>query len=196
MTVIGVDVSVSKTGLALADGKTLTVKTSAGPADPWRRLHELEAGLVRALRAHPPLPRIAVLEDYALGSPGKRSLIASAEAGGVIRAALFGLGVDLFVLVPPSQLKRYGTGSGGSEKAAMIRAARAEGAVLSSDRADDEADAYLLRHAGRALLGLDPAPSDPERLACLEKIAEKNESVLRDARTAGIAPGRSGAATR
>jgi Holliday junction resolvasome RuvABC endonuclease subunit len=148
--VIGLDVS-GKTGVALHDGTLLRLTLRTGPDQPGRRFHELAGALEQTLRRYPPVPDLAVYEGPALGGPGVAGKLTSAGYRAVVLLRLFELGVEA-VLIEPGALKRYATGNGNASKEAMIEAAVALGA---EPRNDDEADAFHLRHLGRAAYGLE-----------------------------------------
>lgn len=150
--IAGVDASVSAFGLALPGGELLTIKARAGADDPARRLHELARAVERALKLHPPRPELVIIEGYGLGTPGRLALVRLGELGGVLRLRLFELGVP-YVEIPPASLKRYATGNGNADKDRMIAAAQALGGAPADH---DQADAFLLRHLGRAAYGLEP----------------------------------------
>lgn len=161
--IAGVDASLSAFGIALPAGDLLTLKPKAGAAEPARRLHELARAVERALRLHPPRPELVLIEGYDLHPRGITSAHRLAELGGVIRLRLFELGVP-YLEIPPASLKRYATGNGNANKDRMIDAARALGATPADH---DQADAFLLRHLGRAAYGLEPtiAPHAAEIVA-------------------------------
>jgi crossover junction endodeoxyribonuclease RuvC len=150
--IAGVDASLSSFGLALPDGHLATLKPRAGADDIGRRLDQLDALFERTLRLHPPLPALILIEAYASNSKGIVSTLRLAELGGVIRRRLFRLDIP-YLAIGPSQLKRYATGQGNCDKDAMVEAARVLG---GRPRNHDEADAFLLRHLGRAAYGLEP----------------------------------------
>lgn len=150
--IAGVDPSLARFGLALPDGTLVTLKPRTGADDPARRLDELDALFERTLRLHPPLPALVLIEAYAPNSKGIGSTLRLAELGGVIRRRLFRLDVPYLEIVG-SQLKRYATGQGNCDKDRMVAAARAIGAQPANH---DEADAFWLRHLGRAAYGLEP----------------------------------------
>lgn len=152
--IAGIDASTSSTGLALPDGRLSAIVPKAGSKDPNRRLDEIEAAVIRTLRLAPPLPRLVMIEGPADHSIGVQSTIAITKVRAVIELALYRLGVAS-IEVSPSRLKRYATGNGNATKEAMVAAAVELGADLRPDQ-DDEADAFLLRHFGRAGYGLEP----------------------------------------
>lgn len=152
--IVGIDPSTSTLGVAFVDGTTATIRPRAKASDPYRRLDELERAVVREIRLRPPLPRLAVIEGPLPHSIGVNATLAVHAVRSTIALALYRLDVAV-VLVSPSHLKRYATGNGSADKAAMIAAALAEGARIA-EGADDEADAWHLRHLGRAANGLEP----------------------------------------
>jgi crossover junction endodeoxyribonuclease RuvC len=161
--VVGLDLSFTKAGVALPDGRLITLRgpTSAGGRGTYERLFRHATTVVRTIREADPY--LVVLEDYAPHSPGVLSTIRAAEVGGLVRSSLWRLGIR-FETVRPNELKHYATGRGNADKATMIAAALERGARLSSVDADDEADAYFLR-----LMALDAyagtSPLDRSRLA-------------------------------
>lgn len=150
--IAGIDSSTKRIGYAGPDGRLWSISARAGSKDRARRLHELGRQLERAILLYPPRPAIAIIEGYALNTPGRLGLTRQAEIGGVIRRLLFELGIP-FLEIEPSRLKLYATGNGNASKEAMIAAAiELDAAPLN----DDEADALHLRALGRMGYGLDP----------------------------------------
>lgn len=152
MNVVGLDLSTKRIGFAAADGELLSISGHAGAEDPYRRLHELTRDLVRTFTLRPPRPDLVVVEDYALGAPGRLSLVRLGEIGGIVRTWLFEQDLPV-VLVSPSSVKRFATGNGNAKKDQMIARAIELGARGSVN--DDEADAFHLRRMGRAAHGLE-----------------------------------------
>lgn len=152
MNVVGLDLSTKRIGFAAADGQLLSISGHAGAEDPYRRLHELTRELARAFRVRPPGPDLVVVEDYALGAPGRLSLVRLGEIGGIVRTWLFEQDWPI-VLVSPSSVKRFATGNGNAPKEAMISRAIELGARGNVN--DDEADAFHLRRMARAAHGLE-----------------------------------------
>lgn len=165
--IAGLDLSTKRIGYATPGGAAFSISARTGPEEPARRLHELARELERYLRIYPPRPELVIVEGYSLASPGRLSLVRLGELGGVVRLRLFELGIP-YVEIPPSSLKRYATGNGSAKKPAMQAAAVELGA--DPDVNDDEADAYLLRHLGRAAYGLEPLPAD-HRLEVVSSIS-------------------------
>jgi len=161
--IFGLDLSTKRVGMADDQGRVFSITAHAGADDPYRRLHELAREVERAFKLRPPMPDLVAVEDYALGSPGRLSLIRLGEVGGVIRTRLFELDTPL-VLIPPTSLKRFATGNGNATKEQMVRRAIELGCIAPGGTApnDDEADAWHLRRMARAAYGLEGALSDSE----------------------------------
>jgi Holliday junction resolvasome RuvABC endonuclease subunit len=144
MRVTGLDLSFTKAGLATPEGTTarLAAPTAAGGRDTYERLYRHATAVTRAVART--RPDLVVIEDYAPNSRGILATIRGAEAGGMVRAALWRLGLTV-ELVKPNVLKAWATGKGNADKAAMVDAARQLGATDLGLDDDDQADAYLLR---------------------------------------------------
>ena len=152
LRIAGLDPSSSRLGYATPSGELVSLRPSAGSEDPARRLYEISRLVDDALRRYPPRPDLVVLEGYALGSPHRHTLLTLGEVGGVVRLRLFELDVP-FVVVTPTNLKRFSTGNGNADKARMVARAIELGARPTVN--DDEADAFHLRRMGRAAHGLE-----------------------------------------
>ena len=98
----------------------------------------------------PRLPDILAYEDYAMGYGGKSNpgrSFSIGELGGVLKLVAFRLGVDL-LLVPPSNLKMFATGSGNASKEEVVRAVMD---YWGQDiKQNDQADAFVLLQMGIA----------------------------------------------
>lgn len=148
--VIGLDLSVKSSGIALPDGNLRTIAPKAGAKDPARRLYEITFRLSSWLEAS--RPTLAVIEAYFVGGYAATALRLG-EVGGAVRTRLFEMNIP-YVEIPPTQLKMYATGHGTASKDDMVAAAEAEGAEPHND---DEADAFWLRKLGvQALTGVPP----------------------------------------
>jgi Holliday junction resolvasome RuvABC endonuclease subunit len=149
VNVVGIDLSLNATGVALADGTALRYCPPDGPLGA--RLNRLGVAvldwctcgdIVRADRK----PTVVVLEDLPVARMA-RANHGVAMAHGVVRADLHNLaavgGIAGVAFVQPSQLKRYATGKGNASKAEVLVAAVKR---LDYEGADDnEADALWLR---------------------------------------------------
>lgn len=142
--VMGIDLALGRTGLALPDGTTLNVTpTGAG----YRKIADLALTVLAIVDTAK--PDLVVLEDYAPNSLGTNSTIRSAEAGGVVRTHLTLRHHD-WRTVAPNTLKKYATGNGRATKEEMVTRAIELGAAATITH--DEADAYFLRRYGIELM--------------------------------------------
>lgn len=146
MNVVGLDLSLTATGIAFADGSTQTLKM---PCKGMERLRALrDAILVRVIGAGDrPRADLVVVEGYAMGTSRQAQSYAIGELGGVVRFALWTEAVT-YVDVAPAALKKFACGKGNAKKdevfAAAIRRLGYEG------NSHDEADALWLRAMGLA----------------------------------------------
>jgi len=144
--ILGLDVSLSATGVALPDGTFATIRHGKPKTIGYlRHAQLLERVYVELARAR---PDVVVVEDYAPRALGINSLIVAGELQGPIRTRLELLGIP-WVGVRPNTLKLYATGKGNARKEAMADAAEADlprGAPRPGNF--DEADAYWLRAMG------------------------------------------------
>lgn len=139
--IMGFDLSVRATGLALTDGTCRTIRPVNKPTPPSARLHELVHRIGARIDAQP--PAVAVIEGYGYNSA---RMVRNVELGGAVRLLLHARRIP-YIEIAPNSLKLWATGNGHATKDDMIAAARANGGEI---RNDDEADAYLLRLAGLA----------------------------------------------
>lgn len=148
---LGLDLSLACTGVATADGDLVSIRPRAGAADPARRLHEIVDRLDPYLRAD-----VAVVEGYNPKGRQGFTMARIAELGGVVRMRLWQLSVP-YVEAPPSLVKKFATGNGNADKAAVTAAAVAAGAAPANA---DQADAFWLRQLALAAAG---APHDDDQ---------------------------------
>lgn len=151
--VAGLDLSLSKSGMALPDGTFATIAPPARMDGYARHLHVLETLLHRLYVDG--YPDVVAIEGYSYHAPGPIALIRAAEIGGLVRAELTRAVVP-FVDIGPAVLKKYATGKGNASKVAVFDAAifalaraRGRGVLLEDPErvpaGYDEAEAYWLR---------------------------------------------------
>jgi Holliday junction resolvasome RuvABC endonuclease subunit len=111
-----------------------------------------------------PKVKVAVfIEGYSFGSFGNSS-ISLGELGGVIRLTLSDKEIPYFE-VPPTSLKLFVTGKGGSDKAVMLKELlKRWGHDINQN---DEGDAVALIEIGKAALGLSK-PTNAGQVKALE----------------------------
>lgn len=140
--VIGLDLSLTATGLCMPDGTTITIKTQ--PKDGDRRLVAIAETIRRAAAEGADLAVIEDLPTHAM-SAGITGMV-----HGVARAELIEAGIP-YALVVPSTLKKYATGVGSGDKVPMAIAALKRAGREFAD--DNQCDAWWLRVAGLDYLG-------------------------------------------
>lgn len=139
--VFGVDLSLTRTGIAAPEGNAGVLKPVYGSKEPERRLRWVRDEVVTLARSH--RAALVCMEGFSFGSKG-RALDQIHGLGWLVRIALREASVP-YVIVPPSVLKRYATGRGNADKAAMQMAAQKR-LGYDTDRPDDnEVDALWLR---------------------------------------------------
>lgn len=163
--IIGLDLSLTRTGIAMVDGcESVTPKRTGYPRLAYIRDEVLAAAGART--------SVAVIEGYSMngqkGSAGVGQMLG--ELGGVVRLALFELGVQL-VEVAPASLKKFAVGDLPQEdrtKRAVTERARE---TLPWDVANhDEADACWLRVIGLHLFGLSGTEVTPWRQQVIDQM--------------------------
>ena len=168
MRVIGLDPSLTATGIADADGAlfTITSKPDGGTvADRARRLATIWAHL-RPLRLE--AAHLVVIEGPAFSRQGQAGVHLRAGLWWHIVTRLHAVGVPV-AEVPPTTLKKYATGKGSADKASMrMELYKRAGLDVPSD---DEVDAWWLRQMGLAHLGdPDAVPLPQTHLSALDKV--------------------------
>lgn len=160
--VLGLDLSLTSTGIAHPDGTLETLK----PPDNIRGCGRLELlrNTIRS-RALVPRPHLVAVEGYAHARPNQAHQIG--ELGGVIRLTLFEAGID-YIDVPPATLKKLATGRGNATKPDMRMALYKRTGIDVSD--DNQVDAAWLRILGLTLLGHPEIALPATQLDALNKI--------------------------
>ena len=113
--ILGIDPSLTGCGLVvLVDGELKVATTISTPAKDARgkRLLEISNGVIHFWREHG-RPDFVAMEDYSYGSPFNRESMG--EVGGVIKLALYGLGVEP-MLWPNQSWKKAVLGKGNLKK--------------------------------------------------------------------------------
>jgi Holliday junction resolvasome RuvABC endonuclease subunit len=158
--VIGLDLSLTATGVALPNGSCRTIKTS--PADGDMRLVQIAESIRAAVAVTGPID-LAVIEDLPVGA---RSAGITGMVHGVVREVLCTAGVP-YALISPATLKAYATGSGSADKTGMAMAAFKRHGIEFAD--DNQCDAWWLRAAGLQHLGQPLLSLPAAQIARLEK---------------------------
>lgn len=164
--VLGLDLSITATGIAAWDGRPLsTIRTV--PEDGDQRLRRIMV-TVRADAwdhlAHESI-ELAVIEDLPTHAHGAGI---TGMVHGAVRVALMERGVP-YALVPPATLKKYATGRGNATKADMRMALYQRAGVDVRD--DNQVDAWWLRAAGLDHLGHPVVDLPKAHRAALDAVA-------------------------
>jgi crossover junction endodeoxyribonuclease RuvC len=162
MNVMGVDLSLTGTGIALPDGDTMLLNPGK------RRGMERLAWIRNAILGpwHEYEPAIVAIEGYSYGSHSAAYDLG--ELGGVVRLTLWEAGI-VYVDVPPAVAKGYATGKGNANKNEMLVAAAKR--LGYEGTSNDEADALWCRAAVLAVRG-EPVVAMPQaHNRHLEKLA-------------------------
>ncbi|MFP8960003.1 hypothetical protein ACLIYP_05435 [Streptomyces nanhaiensis] len=172
LRVLGLDLSLTCTGVALPDGTTQRIKTRQKDGD--LRLLVIRAA-IRAALVH--RPTLAVLEDLPRHAMGAG---VTAMVHGIVRAELVEARVP-YALVVPATLKAFAYDHGRASKDDMAAAAFiAAGAEFANDPGGDQCDAWWLRAAGHDWYGQPLFTLPAAQRARLSKVAwPPKEAVLR-----------------
>lgn len=147
MRIVGLDLSLTSTGVAFGDDTTGTVHTQAikSKLHGTARLVEIREHVL-GIVLFPFVADVVVVEGYAFGSPrGASNAHSLGELGGVIKLALYEHQVPV-VIAPPASVKKFACDAGNAPKVeVLVAAVKASGLDFSTS---DEADAYWLREMG------------------------------------------------
>jgi Holliday junction resolvasome RuvABC endonuclease subunit len=138
--VVGLDLSLTRTGIACYDGSAHVLRPKTRGCE---RMVEIREGILDWMIVPTWPVDLVAIEGFSYGSKG-RAVFDIGGIGWVIRVALHETGIR-YVEVPPSVLKRYATGRGNADKQAMQMAA-AKRLGYDDDKPDDNiVDALWLR---------------------------------------------------
>lgn len=148
MKILGVDPS-TYTGLCLLDGEAQTTKLlHFDKAKGFQRLHLIAQSFNNMVQEWS--PDLVVIEGYAYGNVN--SLVTLVEIGTLIRKSLYDAKISWYD-APPSVLKKFCTGKGNANKAAIAKAVQERWGF--SSKSDDVVDAYGLARLGQSLASGD-----------------------------------------
>lgn len=157
--ILGLDLSITGTGIASADGTARTVDLRKHTGDGRLGIilgcvtDELEHGI-----------DLAIVEDLPTHA---RAAGITGMVHGVVRWALIDAGVP-YALITPATLKQYATGKGNADKTAMALAAYKRAGAEFGD--DNQCDAWWLRQAGLHHLGTPELELPAAQVAALLKV--------------------------
>lgn len=152
MNVIGLDLSLTSTGIAIPgpEMKTIALTTTKKGEGRLTYLRDQIIEIVRV--CNPNCDLLAVIEGYSFASKNSHAH-ALGELGGVVKVALFELNVPI-AICPPTCRAKFATGKGNASKAEVISGISARtGLVWSGKGAEDCCDAWALQEMGLTYLG-------------------------------------------
>ena len=162
MMALGIDLSLTGTGLAVVEGNKLHFSECYKPVNKSspERLIEIQRKVSETMLGYD--PEIICLEGYSFGSKG-RAVFQTGELGGVIRVLLHKSGIN-WLEIPPSQVKKFAAGVGNCGKDIVLQQVYKRWGM--EFKTSDEADAFVLAKIGTILLGHE------------EKLTKKQEEVI------------------
>jgi Holliday junction resolvasome RuvABC endonuclease subunit len=148
MRIMGLDLSISATGVAFPDGSSAVIKPRG---KGYGRLLFIEERLSAAVRVA--RPDLAVVEDIRAGLKGDAAKVVPMVHA--VAVLVLGRAGVPYALVNAKTLKLYATGyGGGADKESMALAALTyAGRKFPGDAGGDQCDAWWLRAAGHAAYG-------------------------------------------
>lgn len=169
--VVGLDLSLSSTGIAWTDG-------DAWHVDSWKPLNTYDTRYPRSIERLRHIrgivlikldevnPDVIVIEDTVARSHAASAL---GELAGVVKVAIADGGYPAPVLVSPAVVKKVATGRGNCDKTAVIVAARDR--LRYTGTQSDEADSLWLLAIGTELAGRPIVKFTKAEQAVIAKIA-------------------------
>lgn len=131
--IIGLDLSLTATGICLEDGTTLTIRSKHRNMERLADIRSLILGII-------PNTHLVVIEGYSYGSGhGAHQL---GELGGTIRLALYDASIP-YVDIAPTARAKYATGRGNAAKSLVVSEISARTGRTFPD--DNQVDAWILR---------------------------------------------------
>jgi Holliday junction resolvasome RuvABC endonuclease subunit len=166
--VIGLDLSLTATGIAHRGGITSTVKTRTADGD--RRLIQITEEVRRAVGGYSEGFEHSRVDLVVLEDLPKHAMAAgiTGMVHGAVRAVLLNIGVR-YALIAPATLKAFATGKGNADKTAMAMAAYKRAEREFGD--DNQCDAWWLRAAGLTRLGAPEFALPQAQIDRLAKVA-------------------------
>lgn len=131
--IIGLDLSLTATGICLEDGTTLTIRSKHRDMERLADIRSLVLGVISNTD-------LVVIEGYSYGSPHRSHHLG--ELGGVIRLALYDASIQ-YVNIPPTSRAKYATGRGNAAKPQVVSEISARTGRIFPD--DNQMDAWILR---------------------------------------------------
>jgi Holliday junction resolvasome RuvABC endonuclease subunit len=141
MTVMGLDVSLTSTGAVVMGDSRRVLAHTLFKTKPDKEDYELQRRIDMIVLGIDIMvaefrPSLIGMENHAFGAAHSNTRVH--EVAGVVKYELWNRGIP-FLLVAPTELKRWATGNGRATKEMMVEAAAGAGFITKSH---DMADAY------------------------------------------------------
>lgn len=177
--VVGLDLSLTGTGIAFHDGTVRKVDGSktSGMERVDMIVTEIGKALHLARAEHDGEPKV-IIEGYSYASANQAHQLG--ELGGVVRHLLWRASVP-YAVVPPNSVKKLATGSGGAGKIEVVVAARERLGYVGHN--DNEADSLWVRAFGLALLGALPCQLPKTHLIALDRFTGSDPFIVGSGRS-------------
>ena len=159
MKVIGLDLSLTGTGLVVLDstGKVYEAITIKSKLQDMERLAFIRGTIGQMLTKHEPV--MACLEGYSMGSRAGQ-LASIGELGGVVKLLLH-RNKYRYAIAAPTQLKKFATGKGNCMKDGIMMHVYKRWGYEAKD--NNIADAYVLAKIAMALETVDKTLTIPQQ---------------------------------
>jgi len=161
VNVVGLDLSLTSTGVAITDGALLSTSLIRTKATGVERL----MGIRRLVYQFVNGAELVVMEGYAFNRGNQAHQIG--ELGGVVKVMLHEEGIPV-VLVPPARLKMYATGKGNARKEHVLVSAVSR--FSRTFDTTDEAEAWWLMAMALDHYGEPVIPMPKANREVLDKI--------------------------
>lgn len=163
MKVMGLDLSLTSTGVSVGGGtSTISVKAT-GP----ERLFLISEQVLALCHQH--LVDVVCVEGYSFASRNSQAH-SIGELGGCVRMRLWEAGIP-YVVIPPTSRAKFATGRGNASKGEVISAISAKtGLVFVGGGGNDECDAWVLEEMVLARLGIPRFSWSETQLSALDKV--------------------------
>lgn len=160
---LGLDLSLTSTGFCI-DGQTGVISSGLTGVERLEAMRDDICNLLVANNVD-----CVLLEGYSFASRSGQAF-SIGELGGVIRLAIYELGIPI-VEIPPTCRAKFATGKGNASKNEVISSISARtGIVWGNPGADDKCDAWILEEIGFAYFKKSRYPWPEANLSALEKI--------------------------
>lgn len=162
--VVGLDLSLTSTGVALSNGTHVIKGKGTGPG----RLSGLRLDIMELVDSSGQNP-LVVIEGYSFAQRNSNAH-SMGELGGVIKLALYEEDIAT-VLVPPTVRAKFATGRGNASKSEVVSAVSARTKIVwEGPGADDQCDAWVLQEMGLTHLGASRYKWPAKNLEALESV--------------------------